>query len=312
VADHLADLEISDEQVARFYESNKERFRLPPAEDAAPDAEPQYQSLEEVKDSVAEQLKQVLARKAAADLADEMVAELADETMSFQKAAEKLGLEIVSNTPAFALTDSVKGIDPSAPFQRAAFDLEKDETHYYSDPVIGRDTVYVISLVKKLPSFLPGFEVVRDEVMELARISAVEKAYLQKAEQVHGEIAEALKAGTAFADAAGKYKLEVKKTEPFDISTTLEEEFGQQLKGAAVLCSEGSLTDLVAAQDQFLVAYVAEKIPGDEEAALPGMRAELVRNLTNEKSVRLVGAWQNALMEEAGFEDLLTAGEEES
>jgi hypothetical protein len=312
VADHLEAAEVTDEMVTRFYETNQERFRLPPEENAAPDAAPQYQPLEEVKDSVAEQLKQFLARKAAADLADGLVAELADETMTFQKAAEKLDLEIISNTPAFALTDSVRDVDPSAPFQRAAFALEKDATHYYSDPVIGRDTVYVISLVKKLDSFLPDFDVVRDDVVEAAKFAAAEKAYVEKAEQIHAEIGQALETGTGFTNAVARFNLEVTKTEPFDNSTPLEDEFGQQLKGAAVRCSEGSLTDLVATRDQFLVAYVSEKVPGDEATALPGMRSELVRNLTNEKSVRLVAAWQDALMDEAGHEDLLTPTEDES
>jgi len=312
VADHLENVEVTDDMVSEFYENNKQRFLKQPAEDAVADAAPEYQPLEEVKDSITEQIQQALARKAAADLADELVAELADETTTFKDAAQKLGLEIVGDTPAFTLTDALKGIDPTASFQRAAFVLEKDETHYYSDPVVGRDFVYVISLTKKLPSFLPPFDIVRQDVIESTRIAAAEKAYVEKAEQIHEEIATALKAGTAFADAITKYSLELKKTEPFDISTPLEDELGQQIKGAAILYSQGNLTDLVATPNEYLVAYVAEKIPGDEATSLPGMRNELAGNIGNEKSAQLISAWQDDLLEEAGFEDLLARPDDES
>lgn len=311
VSDHAESVEVTDDMVSGFYENNKQRFLKQPAEDAAADAVPEYQPLEEVKDSITEQIHQALARKAAADLADELVAELADETTTFKEATQKLGLEIVGNTPAFTLTDSIEGIDPTAPFQRAAFALEKDETHYYSDPVVGRDFVYVISLTKKLPSFSPSFDIVREDVIASAQIAAAERAYVKKAEQIHGELATALKAGTAFTDAISKYSLELKKTEPFDISTTLEDELGQQIKGAALLYDQGNLTDLIVTQDEYLVAYVTEKIPGEEATSLPGMRSELADNIGNEKSAQLISAWQNALLEEAGFEDLLPRADDD-
>jgi len=312
VADHLETAEVTDEMVAGFYENNKQRFLKQPAEDAAPDAVPEYQTLEEVKDEIATGIKMQLARSTAADLADELVSELADETTTFESTAQKLGLEIVDNAPAFTLVDPVKGIDPTAPFQRAAFALEKDATHYYSDPVVGRDFIYVISLTKKLPSFLPSFDIVREDVIESARIAAAEKAYVEKAEQVHTEIQQVLKAGTPFADAIAKYKLEMKKTEPFDIASELEDEFGQQIKGASILSGQGNLTDLVATPNEYLVAYVATKTPGDEATTLPGMRNELSINIGNEKAGHLVAVWQDALLEEAGFEDLLIRDDDES
>lgn len=311
VADHLESSEISDELVTQFYENNKQRFLIPPV-DGAPGTTPEYQPLEEVKDSITEQLQQVMARRAAADLADELVAELADESVTFEEATQRLELDIVKSTPAFSLTDSVKDVDPSAPFQRAAFALENDETHYYSDPVIGRDHVYVISLVKKLPSFVPAFDVVRDDAIESARLIALERAYIEGAQKIQGEIAEAVKNGSTFADAIAKYDMEPVTTEPFDITSGLEDEFGEQIIGACVQSEQGRVTDLIATTDEFLVAYVAEKIPGDEVTSLPSIRSELVMNLSNEKSMQMVGAWQSALLEEAQFEDLLQRAEDES
>ncbi|MCF7863263.1 MAG: SurA N-terminal domain-containing protein [Kiritimatiellales bacterium] len=304
VADYMAGAEPTDEMIAGYYENNKQRYLKDPAADMAAGSAPEYKPLEEVKGSIAADLKQALARKAAADQADALVSSLADESMTFKSAAEKAGLTIVDNTPAFTLTDPVKGVDPTAPFQRAAFALEKDETHYYSDPVVGRDFVYVIALTKKLPSFLPSFDVVREAATESAKIAAAEKAYVEKAEQIHAEIKAALKAGTAFADAAAKYKLGLKKTEPFNVASELTDDFGKQIKSAAIQLDQGKLTDLISTTDEYLVAYVAEKVPGDENTALPGMRAELANNISNEKASRLVASWREALLDEAKFEDL--------
>lgn len=304
VADYLAGVEATDEMVSGYYENNKQRYLKDPAA-AAEGSAPEYKPLEEVKDSIAADIKQALARKAAADQADALVSTLSDESMTFKSAAEKAGLTIIDNTPAFTLTDTVKGIDPTAPFQRAAFSLVKDETHYYSDPVVGRDFVYVIALNKKLPSFLPSFDVVRDAATESAKIAASEKAYVEKAEQIHTSIKTAIKEGTSFAAAAAKHKLDVKKTEPFNVTSELKNEFGKQIKSASIQLDQGKLADLVSTTDEYLVAYVAEKIPGDESTALPGMRAELASNISNEKAARLVASWREALLDEARFEDLL-------
>ena len=312
VADYLDQSEVTDEEVLAFYETNKQRFLKQPADDAAPDAEPEFRPFDEVQSEIADGIKMQLARTMAADQADELVSELADESATFESVTQKLGVKIIDNTPAFTMVDSVKGVDPTAPFQRAAFALEKDATHYYSDPVIGRDFVYVLSLNKKLPSFLPSFDIVREEVTESAKVAATEKAYSEKANQIHEEVLAALKAGKPFNEALGEYKLEPTTTEPFSITSTLEDEFGQQIKGAAVLHNKGQLTDLIATTDEFLVAYVAEKVPGDEASALPGMRAELSSNIANEKSAQLVTAWKSSLLEEAGFEDLLIRADDES
>ena len=304
VADFVENVDVTDEMVSAFYENNKQRYVKEPAADADPAAAPEFKVLEEVRGEILELITQELARREAANQADILVSELASDTMTFAKAAEALGVSVVGNTPSFTLTDSINGIDPTAPFQRAAFALEQDETHYYSDPVVGRDYVYVLSLSKKYASFLPSFDVVRDDATEAARIAASETAYIEKAEQVHAEILTAVKAGTPFAEAAGTFSLELKTTEPFNATTSLEDEFGQEIRSGAILLDQGTLADLIPTTDEYLVAYVVEKIPGDETAALPSMRDELAGSLGNEKSSRLVAAWREALLEEADFEDL--------
>lgn len=312
VADYLDQVEATDEIVAQVYENNKQRYLKVPAEDAAADAPAEFKPLEEVKDEIVGEISMALARKVAADQADELVSKLADESVTFEGAAKALELTIVKLAQSFTLTDLVKGIDPTAPFQRAAFALQDDASHYYSDPIVGRDFVYVLSLAKKYESFLPSFDAVSEDATESAKMVAAEKSYIEKSEQVHGQIEAALKLGTSFKEAISPYKMELKITDPFTVTSRLEDEFGQEIKAATARFEKGKLTGLIATPGEFLVAYVAEKIPGNEAIALPGLREELANGIANDKSARLVAAWREGLLDEADFEDLSKRTADES
>lgn len=304
VSDYTNTVSVTDDMVAQIYENNKQRYVKPAAEGAEEGAAPEYQPLEEVKDSIIESVTTDLARRAAANAADTLVAQLSDEATTFEKEVERSGLKMVSNTPAFGATDSVHGVDPTAPFARMAFDLEENLTHYYSDPVVGRDFVYVIALHKKLDSFPLTFDMAKADATESARIDAAETAYLEKVEAVHAEIEAALKAGTSFADATSTYNLELKQTVPFDASTQLEDEFGREITSATIQFEEGTLVDLISTRDEFLMAYITKKELADEVVTLPAMRAQLSESIRNDKAARLAQAWQESILEEAQFEDL--------
>jgi peptidyl-prolyl cis-trans isomerase D len=312
VADYTNSVEVTDEMVSQYYENNKQRYAKPPQEGADPSAPAEYQPLEEVQNEIREGIRMHLARTKATDKADELVSALADESLTFKKAAEQANLKIIDNTPAFTATDHVKGVDPTAPFQRNAFLLQKDASHYYSDPVAGRDFVYVLALSKKLDAFLPSFEIVRDDAIEAAKLAAAEEAYIEKSEEIQKAIKAAIKAGSSFSDAIAKYKLETKTTEPFNISSTLEDEFGQQIKQAAAYVGQGKVTDLISTPNGFLVAYVAKKVQGDEATALPPMRAELVDSINQNKARLLAATWREDLLKEAQFEDLTARNNDES
>jgi parvulin-like peptidyl-prolyl isomerase len=309
ISDYLNVVTVTDEMIASFYENNKQRYLKPAAEGAPADAAPEYRPLDEVQNSIRDLYITELARREAFNAADQLVARLAEENTTFDQAAEAAGLEIISNTPAFSLTDSVRGVDPTAPFARAAFGLEKDATHYYSDPVVGREFTYVIALEKKLPSFLPAFDVVKAEAMESARIAATEQLYIDTAQVVHKAIITDLANGKSFADAVAKHRMKPVTTQPFNVSTELEDEYGREIAAATIRLDEGGLSELIPTSGEYLVAWVKSREAADEAATLPAMREELTQTLRNRKSVQLATAWQTSLLEEAEFEDL-TGGNE--
>jgi hypothetical protein len=93
---------------------------------------------------------------------------------------------------------------------------------------------------------------------------------------------------------------------------TLEDEFGREIQGATVQFEAGTLVDLINTPDEFLIAYIAEKELGDEAITLPGMRDDLAAGIRQEKVARLAQAWQESLLDEAGFEDLSPKPEADS
>ena len=309
VADFTNQVAVTDDMVSRVYEANKERFVKPSADTNAP---PEYLPLEEVKGKITKNLREQLARAKATDKADELVASLADVSVTFKDAARKAGLKIHDRTPSFTKTDAVKGVDPTAPFQRDAFTLQQDSNHYYSDPVVGRDFVYVLALRKKYDSFIPSFDVVRDDVFRAAQLAADEEAYQKKAEQIEKAVKAAVKQGKSFADAVAEYKLEVKSTKPFKMTDDLDDEFAQQIKQSVAYVDQGKVADLATVPDGLMLAYVAKRDPGDEATALPAMRAELVDNIQRNKARLLVSAWREDLLKEAHFEDLSSRDKKDS
>ncbi|MBN2163715.1 MAG: peptidylprolyl isomerase [Pontiellaceae bacterium] len=302
VADYEGEVSVTDEQVTAIYENNKNYFVV---EGTESDPEPQFKPLEEVREEILERATHELARQKAAGAGGMFVSQLASQSATFEEVAEKAGKTIALTVP-FAISDTVRGIDPEAgTFTRAAFALEDDKNHFYSDPVAGRDNVYVLALAEKKPSFLPKFDVVAEDAMEAARVTAEEDAYYSKAEEIHGKLQEALTAGTAFDEAAKALGLEPALAEKLSLAESPTETIPQQLLYATYMFPAGSLVDLIPSENQFLVAYIAERIPADRASADPMILEQLKANVQQDKASRMAEAWRDALMEEAAVEDLL-------
>jgi hypothetical protein len=159
-------------------------------------------------------------------------------------------------------------------------------------------------LQNRMPSFLPDYDVVAKDAMAAAKASASEKAYLEKAEAIHADIEAALAAGSAFDDAASRAGLKVTSTAPFSVAEPPEDELGQNLLRETVLFGAGTLVDLIPTEEGLMVAYVAAKDPADRFMADPNVIAQLKASVQRDKANRLLAAWRDTLLEDAGFEDL--------
>ena len=305
VADYLDQVDVTDDMVTSFYENYKSRFVV---EGTETNAVPQYQTIDEARDTIVSEIKTALARRKAATDAGVFVSKLSSQSATFDQLAQEANKTITA-TPPFAKADTVRGIDPTAAFTQAAFSLDQDANHYYSDPVVGKDSIYILVLTGKMQAFLPDYEIVAGDAMKAAKADADEQAYIAKAETVHAQIEAALKAGTSFADAATQAGLKVSSAEPFSLSEPPTDDIGQRLLNAVALFDQGTLVDLIPNDDELLAAYVAQREAGEQfksDGTLPdpNLLAQPRSSIVSDKAQRLTAAWQDEVLKEAQLEDL--------
>ncbi len=305
VSNFLAKAEVPEGAALQVYNRNIENYRI---ENTNANAVVEYKPFEKAEGEINKQLRQTAARKLAAEKATEFVVEVAPKAEGgqpdFTGAATAAGLKI-KTLPAFGLKDDLKGIDNTAPFRQAAFSLENDTYTSFSDAVIGKDTVYVLSLNQKLPSFLPAFDAVEKQVMDAAREQAIVKALAERAIELEKTIAKAMAAGTGFKDAVKPLGLKVQTTPEFDITTELKDKYANTLVAICLNVQQGKLCKPAPVEDGVLLACVTGRKSTDEAAGLPALRQELVAGLTRSRAQRLASAWQESLLIEGRFKDML-------
>lgn len=305
IHDFIDQVELPEGAALKAYNQNLGSFRIETTNDVA---EVEYKPFEEVEAGIIAQLKENAARRLADEAATTLVVAIAPQAEAdqpdFAGAAAAAGLK-VKTLPRFGTTDELAGIDPTAPFRQAAFRLQDDAYSSFSDAVVGRDTVYVLSLEKKYPTFLPDFEVVEEKVMEAARAQAVAKALSERALKIEETVSATLAAGTSFEQAMQPYGLKVDTTEEFDVTTQLDNEYADILIPICLNSAEGELCRPVPVEKGILIAYVAERKSTDIDVGLPAIRQELVDGLSQNRIRQLAADWQASLLREANFKNLM-------
>lgn len=305
VSNFLAKAELPEGAALQVYNKNIEDYRV---ENTNGNAIVEYKPFEQVEGEINKQLRLAGARKLAVEKASEFVGAVAPKAEGgqpdFAGAAKTAGLKI-KTPPAFGLKEELKGIDETAPFRQAAFRLENDAYTSFSDAVVGKDTVYVLSLEQRYASFVPTFEAVEKEVMDAVREDAVTKALAERSLEIEKAVAQATKAGSSFKDAVKPFGLKVQTTPEFDITTELKDKYAETLVGLCVNVPQGKLCAPAPAKEGVLLAYVSSRKSTDADVGLPAIRQELVDSLSRSRAQRLASSWQAALLSEGGFKNLL-------
>lgn len=305
VSRFVADAVVPEGTALQFYNRNIEKYRI---ENTNTEAAVEYKPFESVEAEITDQLKKIFAVKLAAEKASEFVADVTPKSdgakPDFKGAAAATGLTL-KTLPAFGINDELPGIDTNAPFIQAAFTLEDNNYSSFSDAVIGRDSVYVLSLEKHYPAFVPEFSAVEKEVIAAARERAVAKALAERAVEVEKAVASSLEKGKGFKAALVPFGLAVQTTPEFDLTTDLKDPYAAQLVQGCLNVQQGGLCKPAAVDGGVLLAYVASRKSTDIEVGLPAVRDELVYSLSRSRAQRLAAAWQQSLLIEGEFKDLL-------
>lgn len=310
VSSYSAKAVVPEGAALQVYNKNIEQYRVQTSNSMAA---VEYKPFEKVEGEITKQLQQAAARKLAAEKAAEFVEKVAPKAdggqPNFAGAAAAAGLKI-KTMPAFGAQDDLKGIDETAPFRQAAFSLDTDADTSFSDPVIGKDTVYVLSLEQRYAAFIPTFDAVEAEVTKEVREQAIAKALAERAVEIDQAVVKSMSTGASFKAAVAPFGLKVQTTPEFDMSTESKDKYADVLASLCINVPQGKLCKPAPVEGGVLLACVTSRKSTDATVGLPAIREELVDSLSRGRAQRLVSSWQESLLREGKLKDMQTPSAE--
>jgi len=241
------------------------------------------------------------ARKQALAFAAELFNRMPVAPDTLSVFAKEKGLNPLVTAP-FDREAPPVGLDVRADFLRAAFAFSADEP--YSQPLMGSDGVYVISLNKTLPSEIPPLESIRDRVKQDYRFREAILKARQAGLSFYTTATNALAAGKSFASICTEANVQPVLPLPFSISSrTLVGIEGRanlsQFKQAAFSTPPGQVSNFTPTSDGGFLVFVQAKLPLDEvrmNADLP----EFTRSVRQARKGEAFNEWFRR-EEEKGF-----------
>ena len=226
-----------------------------------------YKPFADVKQDISNQMIHDQALELASERAMEFVMDVTPDrdgkALSFEDAAKKYET-IVQVTEPFSARDDVEGTDAGVDFVKAAFSLGEDVSMGISEPVRGKESVYVLGFKERIPARVPAFEEVKKEVMPFAEAQAISDALSGKSKELRDAATKAVQAGQPFASAFAGTGVHVETSLPFTANTgPTTNEYSDLLMRGIMTLNQGEVSELLPAKDAVLVAHVIERVPGD-------------------------------------------------
>lgn len=312
-APFIPQVRVTEDEIRAYYDENLAEFEVEDTNSLAEastnllaQVEKVTRPFEEVKQDIANNLIQRAAREKAADQAMNFVVALTPDpdgkAPSFTEVASNFNVTVTEIGP-FAEREELDGIDAGAAFNKAAFELTAgDETHF-SNPVEGREGVYVLGLLNREAERVPTFEEVEKDVLPVARDQALSDALSRKAAEIRDTVDKAMQAGQSFSEALVAFGIQPEKPVEFTSSTEMTEiPYGEVLMRGAMLRNRGELTDLLPAKDAVVLAVVTDRIAGDP-ASFGSIKGQLVNTIRRQYGRMNFDAWQEDLLKQANFQD---------
>ena len=300
VADYTDSIDVTDEMLSQVYSNNLERYRVE-ADPENPSEDPSYLPLAEVRGALEPIVQSELALQDAFRAADNFVAALSDEGADFAIKAAAAGKDIIKNIPPFSANETISQIDPTAPFTEATFNLDLTPNQYYSDPVVGRDHIYVIALQKKIPAFVPAFAAVKALAKQRAQQQADANTYREYVTKIYTQVQQAVADGTSFADAIETTSLSLETLTPFNSGQPLEHPQAAILMERTYQLETAQLAAPIQTEVGVLLTAVKLRKKADT-TGLSTQRPRIEASLIQQKRANRISTWQAGIVAEAAIE----------
>jgi len=215
----------------------------------------------------------------------------------FDDLARTNGLTVGVTAP-FDREEGPKDLEVGPEFTKMAFSLTPQEP--FNGPVLGRDAVYVIALIKRIPHETPPLDQIRDKVTADYKQSQALMLARQEGSSDYQVFTNRLAQGQTFVALCGEAKLAMIEVAPFSLSTRALGDIENlvsvnQLKQAAFNTSPGKLAPFQPTSTGGMLLYVKEKLPVNTAK----METDLPAYVSNLRATRQNEAFNDWLRKEA-------------
>jgi hypothetical protein len=332
-------IDLSDDQVATYYEENQERFRTPETRavefvqwpvsnflaEGIAEVDPSeidgyydehmaefsvtdtngtssYQSLDSVTNQIRTTLGTRLARFKAIEAAINLSLDIEDEH-TFAAVAEAAGMPIATSSTfsAYGRIEELPDVDNA--FNNAVFELSlESESERMAEPVPGTENVYLPHLVAVTDSTIPALDAIMDEVREQAVDQARGTAFEAKAGEVREAIVAAVRSGTNFVDAAEAADCKTERVAPFSAYQTGGaggDPVQATVARAVIDLQPGEISEVISGYTGTSIAYVQSRTPSPFHI-VDMLRPEIQQSIERFRGSVHFQTWADGVLEEAG------------
>lgn len=284
-------LQVSDEELAEYYELNKSRFK---------DDKGEPKPLAAVHDPLRAELLDVRADRKAGDQATELSVKLVQEPgqprPDLAQLAPMFGGSL-HETGYFTAGDELPDVKAGRAFGVAAANLSAEVP--FSDPVRGDDGYYVLELLDRQPSAIPAWDQVRAKVSETIRRTRAYDALVKRGADLAAQLQKAVAAGTNFVAACQAQQLAALTTKPFTVGAAPADlPAASRVSQMVIGLATNAVSAFVPSANGGLVFHVQDRLPPDPKD-VEKQQAEFAPQMLQRKRGALFQDWLAALWAES-------------
>jgi hypothetical protein len=301
-ADFSKDIQISDDDVRKFYDSHKGELKTD-----------EQRKVDFVNLALSDDQKKLTGKpridalQKLADRATDFSQALLEKGANFQQVAAKFQLPAQTTGDFTAMKPDPK-LAAAPQLAATAFQLTSEDPN--TEPIQVADGYYILHLAGVTPSRPLTLEEAKPKIVESLTNSRARQALTAAAAQVVHDLREGLKAGEPVSFAAEKAKVKIDKVPPFTLVEDEKEKPDPKnpkqappemmaVRNAVASLQPGEVSDFVPWDDGGIIA-VLEKREAPDEAKYGPKKAELAKQLDDSKRKIALFEWLRQKKREAG------------
>jgi len=302
LSDFTAAVTPTEEEIAKFYDDHLPSLNT---DEKRTISYVKIELSEEEKKLTGKERMEALQKQSAR--AEEFGQAMLEPGAQFTTVAEKMGLA-VKTAPEFTEADPPSDLAavPQAPV--TAFRLTEETPT--SDPVETETGLLILHLDKLVPKRPLTREEARPRVVEGIKDEKGRNALTIKANETHAKIAEAMKAGKSFEDAAAEAGVKVESFPAFSAAEPAGQPFAPEIAEAAAPLPEGGLSTPVSTSEGALLVHLVRRQPVDE-SKLAEEQGKQLEGLRSFKRYVAFNEWLRLRLKEANPHSLQPAREKQ-